>query len=280
MRPPRWVIGWAGITVLIVIAAVVLAMAGTGTTSRSEAVSHLMPAAPTSPDPATGPPSGTPSPVPTHSAASPRPSTAKPVANLAAQLTTLPADTSQVIIVHASTYQTTHATLETFAKVGGVWKPVFAPMSARIGSKGFSDHHLEYVSNTPVGVFGFGSTMYGIAANPGVKYAYHVLVPNDYWNENPTSAQYNTFEHGTNPGGASEALWQIDPAYLYFAFITYNVPAIAGKGSAIFLHVATSSPTAGCVSLPKADLLKVLTWLDPAKSPRIVLSPDSQLHRF
>lgn len=224
---------------------------------------------------------GTSKPIPRPTPSSPKPTASKPVVNLAAKLTTLPAGTSQVIIVHANKYATTRATFETFTKSGGVWKRQFASMAARIGSKGFSDHHLEYVPNTPVGVYGFGPTMYGLGDNPGVKYGYHDIVTDDWWNENPDSSAYNTFQHaGANPGGASEALWKITAAYQYFAFVKYNVPAIAGKGSGIFLHVATSGPTAGCVSLPKSDLIKVLTWLDPTKSPRIVLSPDSQLHRF
>jgi L,D-peptidoglycan transpeptidase YkuD (ErfK/YbiS/YcfS/YnhG family) len=154
-------------------------------------------------------------------------------------------------------------------------------MTARIGSKGFSDHHVEGVPSTPIGVFGFGATMYGVNSNPGVSYAFHHLVTNDWWNENPDSSGYNTFDHSTtNPGGGSEALWEQTTAYQYFAFITYNVPAVAGKGSGIFLHVSTNRPTAGCVSLPKADLLKVLAWLNPSDKPRIVLSPDGDLSRY
>lgn len=201
--------------------------------------------------------------------------------NIASRLTTLPAATTQVIIVHAPTANTTHATLETFDRVNGVWVRAFASMAARIGADGFSDHHVEDIPTTPTGVYGFGPTMYGINSDPGVKFSYHPLVTNDWWNENSNSTRYNTFEHVTSsPGGASEALWRQTVAYQYFAFITYNVPAVAGAGSAIFLHVGTGGSTAGCVSLPKADLIKVLTWLNPSKTPRIVLSTDANLHRY
>jgi L,D-peptidoglycan transpeptidase YkuD (ErfK/YbiS/YcfS/YnhG family) len=43
-------------------------------------------------------------------------------------------------------------------------------------------------------------------------------------------------------------------------------------GSAIFLHVGTGTATAGCVSLPSAELLRVLRWLKPANSPKIDIS--------
>jgi L,D-peptidoglycan transpeptidase YkuD (ErfK/YbiS/YcfS/YnhG family) len=163
-------------------------------------------------------------------------------------------------------------------KVGAVWRPQFRPMTARVG---IGSHPKEGVPTTPVGMYGFGATMYGVLANPGVKYAWHHLVTNDWWDENPSSSTYNTFVHGTDPGGASEALWKTVPAYNYFAVITFNMPhPIAGAGSGIFLHVATSGPTAGCVSLPTADLIDVLRWLDPARNPRIVISLDGDLRNY
>ncbi|MFI6262921.1 L,D-transpeptidase [Micromonospora sp. NPDC051006] len=212
-----------------------------------------------------------------------------PPPNRASALTTLPDATNQVVIVTGNGYSTTYATLETFAKVGGHWTAVSAPLPARIGSKGFSDNHVEGVATTPTGVYSFGPTMYGIAADPGVRFPYHRLVANDWWNENVNSPLYNTFQHSTtNPGGYSEALWQEVPAYTHFAVITYNMPPnvakpVPGAGSGIFLHefsTASGNATAGCVSLSHANLLKVLTWLDPARSPRIVMCPVQNLGRY
>ncbi|MGC5310055.1 L,D-transpeptidase family protein [Micromonospora zamorensis] len=212
-----------------------------------------------------------------------------PRRNLAARLTTLPAQTKQVIVVGSTSYTTTYATLEAYVKVRGRWQPASASLPARIGSKGFSDNHVEGVPTTPTGVYSIGPTMYGIAANPGVRYPYHRLVSGDWWNENPASAQYNSFQHtSTNPGGASEALWTEVPAYTHFAVITYNmVPNVAkpvpNAGSGIFLHQFSTSAgnaTAGCVSLSHDNLVDVLSWLDPTLSPRIVLSPYAQLGRY
>jgi L,D-peptidoglycan transpeptidase YkuD (ErfK/YbiS/YcfS/YnhG family) len=218
----------------------------------------------------------------------PRPRNYSP-SNKASNLRTLPATTRQVIVVTATSYQTSYATLETFAKVDGRWNPVSAALSARIGSQFFSDQHVEGVPTTPTGVYSIGPTMYGIAANPGVRYPYHRLVANDWWNENPNSSAYNTFQHtATNPGGLSEALWQETPAYTHFAVITYNMPPNVAKpvpnaGSGIFLHEFSrtpSGPTAGCVSLSHADLVSVLRWLDPAAQPRIVMCPLESLGRY
>ena len=62
------------------------------------------------------------------------------------------------------------------------------------------------------------------------------------------------------------------PAYDYAAVIAYNTARVPGLGSAIFLHVGTGSATAGCVSLPERELLTVLRWLNPRRSPRIAIS--------
>jgi L,D-peptidoglycan transpeptidase YkuD (ErfK/YbiS/YcfS/YnhG family) len=48
-------------------------------------------------------------------------------------------------------------------------------------------------------------------------------------------------------------------------------PAVPGRGSGIFLHVQVHNSTNGCVSLPRAQLLRVLRWLTPTAAPRIVI---------
>jgi L,D-peptidoglycan transpeptidase YkuD (ErfK/YbiS/YcfS/YnhG family) len=205
-------------------------------------------------------------------------------ANAASRLRTLPAATRQVIIVSSDGFGSTTATFEAFNKVNGAWQPAFGAMSARVGSKGFADGKVEGDLKTPTGVYSIGGTMYGIDANPGVRYGYHRLVPDDWWNENPATPGYNSFFHGANPGGASEALWEISPQYDYFAVINYNIPVVVAnppRGSGIFLHVMVPGrATAGCVALAVADLLTILRWLDPAASPRIVMAPRSALSRY
>jgi L,D-peptidoglycan transpeptidase YkuD (ErfK/YbiS/YcfS/YnhG family) len=201
-------------------------------------------------------------------------------ANDAARLRTLPASTTQVVIVQSAAPSATTATLQTYAKSGGAWRPVLGPLTARLGGRGFSDAKHEGDRTTPAGVFAIDATMYGIAADPGVRYGYHQLVADDWWNENSDSPGYNTFSHGPNPGGPSEPLWQISPQYTYFAVIRYNMPATPGRGSGIFLHQSTGNSTLGCVSLTQGDLLAVLRWLDPAANPRIVMAPTSWLGRY
>lgn len=198
-------------------------------------------------------------------------------------LTWLPRVAHQLVVVSAPVYATTCATLRTYELSGPSFDPVYPGMPARIGYNGFSDTPHEGGGNTPTGVYPIGGTMYGVLAPPaGLRYPYHRLVPGDWWDCNPESPTYNSFVHtSASPGGGSEALWTVTPGYHHFAVIGYNMPApVGGAGSAFFLHEDQSGATAGCVSLAHGDLVTVLTWLDPAKSPHIVMAPDGTLDRW
>jgi L,D-peptidoglycan transpeptidase YkuD (ErfK/YbiS/YcfS/YnhG family) len=206
-------------------------------------------------------------------------------ANLAQSLRSTGSAT-QIVTVRASTFGTTYATLRTWHKSGGCWSAVTGRWTARIGRGGLSDHHREGDGTTPTGAYAIGSVMYGIAPNPGVHYSYHHLVCGDWWDEDPNSPHYNSFQHvtcGRTPpfGGASEALWKETTAYRSFAVIRYNMnPAVPGRGSGIFLHDDVGGPTAGCVSLPPSELIAVLRWLQPGSSPLVVIGTSGEIRGF
>ena len=183
---------------------------------------------------------------------------------------------TQLVTVTATAYGTTTASLELWQRRGGCWRHVAGPWRARLGRSGLSTHKHEGDGATPTGTYRLGAA-YGIAPDPGAHVAYHRLVCGDWWDEDARSPTYNTFRHvacGTRPpfGGGSEALWRIAPQYRYFAVIEYNArPVVPGRGSAIFLHVSAGRPTAGCVSLPRPRLLRLLRWLRPSAQPRIAI---------
>jgi L,D-peptidoglycan transpeptidase YkuD (ErfK/YbiS/YcfS/YnhG family) len=53
--------------------------------------------------------------------------------------------------------------------------------------------------------------------------------------------------------------------------VEYNTaPAVPGRGSGIFLHADTGHATNGCVSLPRAELVRLLRRLRPGASISIV----------
>jgi len=147
-------------------------------------------------------------------------------------------------------------------------RPVAGPWRARAGYRGLSAHHREGDGTTPLGTFRIGPVVYGLAADPGVRFRYHRLVCGDWWDEDAQSPSYNLFRHvrcGTSPpfGAASEALWRATIAYRLFAVVEYNGARIPGRGSGIFLHVDTGRATNGCVSLPEPRLRSLLRRLRP-----------------
>ena len=62
-----------------------------------------------------------------------------------------------------------------------------------------------------------------------------------------------------------EKLWRSDDLYDIVVELGYNDrPPIKGRGSAIFMHLMAKdgSPTAGCISLRKDDLLELISIVD------------------
>ena len=204
--------------------------------------------------------------------------------NLANDLREQP-NASQLITVQAATTSTTHASLRLWRRAGACWVAAGGPYHARLGSNGISANRREGDRTTPAGTFRIHATMYGNEPNPGVRFRYRRIRCGDWWDEDPSSPTYNTFQHvacGTRPpvAGNSEGMWQSPGAYPWLAVIEFNMrPVVPGRGSGIFLHAQTGRPTNGCISLPRADLRRVLRWLRPGDRPHIAIGTPPQLSR-
>ena len=196
-----------------------------------------------------------------------------------------PAGAQQLVTVLAPAYRATHATVTLWRRSGSCWSRAAGPWAARVGRNGLSGRRHEGDGTTPTGTYRFGRVVYGLDPDPGVRYAYHRLVCGDWWDEDPASPTYNTFRHvacGVRPSfaGGSEALWLATVAYRRFAVVDFNRPAVAGRGSAIFVHADTGRATNGCVSLAGPQLTALLRWLRPAASPRIAIGTTAELRPF
>ncbi len=179
-----------------------------------------------------------------------------------------------VLFLHACAQQirvTAPSTASTVASVSlyECGRRVEGPWRAHVGYAGLSAHHREGDDTTPIGTFAIGPVVYGLEPDPGLAFRYHRLTCGDWWDEDPSSPTYNEFRHvacGSRPpfGGASEALWRATVAYRLFAVLEYNVaPTVPGRGSGMFLHVDLGHATNGCVSLPLAQLTRLLRALRP-----------------
>jgi L,D-peptidoglycan transpeptidase YkuD (ErfK/YbiS/YcfS/YnhG family) len=192
-------------------------------------------------------------------------------------------DAGQLVTVVAPTRRSTRAELRLWAKRGECWVAVTQPWTAWVGGRGVNPNKREGDRTTPAGAFRFDRTMYGVAANPGVRYRYHRIVCGDWWVEDPRSPYYNRFRHvrcGAKPPFAvvSDDMSRSPTAYRHLAVIDYNMrPTVPGRGSGIFLHASTGRPTLGCVSLPLSQLLRVLRWLRPDQGPMIAIGTPGDL---
>jgi L,D-peptidoglycan transpeptidase YkuD (ErfK/YbiS/YcfS/YnhG family) len=196
--------------------------------------------------------------------------------NLASGLRAQPAG-SQLITVEAATARTSHATLRTWRRAGGCWRPVGGPYAARVGWNGLRRNRREGDGTTPIGTFRIGRVMYGNEPNPGVRFRYIRLRCGDWWVEDPASPAYNTFQRvgcGRRPPFrvGTPDMSKDRRAYPYLAVVEFNMhPVVPGRGSGIFLHAQTGRATNGCVSLRRVHLRRVLRWLSPSAAPRIVI---------
>ena len=191
-------------------------------------------------------------------------------------------DATQLVVVTASGYGTTHATLRVYNHRSDGWHLRFGPWSVHIGRNGFAPRgdKREGDGRTPTGSYLF-PFMFGVAANPGVHYRYRRALSTSRWDDDSSSPRYNEWVdiRQADPGRAPEDM-RVLPVYRYGAVIGYNTTRrTPGMGSAIFLHVSDGNATAGCVSVAQSHLVRLLTWLRPSRHARIIMGTRSAITR-
>lgn len=169
----------------------------------------------------------------------------------------------QIVLVRAK---------ETLAKVGfyeknnkSHWLEKWQT-SGYIGRNGLTTDKHEGDGKTPIGVYDLGLA-FGVEKNPGTKIPYKELDEKDVWVDDINSKYYNRYvrsDIADKDWISEEHLCNYKESYTYAIVIEYNTqPIVRGAGSAVFLHVETKEPTAGCVSIPKKYMKKFLQLLKP-----------------
>jgi L,D-peptidoglycan transpeptidase YkuD (ErfK/YbiS/YcfS/YnhG family) len=142
-----------------------------------------------------------------------------------------------------------------------------AAFPCALGRAGVSAHKREGDGATPSGDFALRRVLYRAdkIAKPETKLPVSPLDAADGWCDDPADAFYNRQVRLPHPGHC-EHLWRDDGVYDLIVVLGHNDdPAVKGRGSAIFLHVAKAdfAATEGCVALKLADLLEVLRGAGP-----------------
>jgi L,D-peptidoglycan transpeptidase YkuD (ErfK/YbiS/YcfS/YnhG family) len=190
-------------------------------------------------------------------------------------LSTLPRRSRQVLVVKADPPGGSLAGITAWELVSGNWGAVYPPIPAAIGRSGLisAGEKTEGDGCTPIGVYVLGLT-FGSEPSAPTAMNYRQAREDDFWVDDPASPEYNRWVSGVPNAASFERMLRPDGLYKYGIVIEYNTgPVLAGKGSAIFVHLwrAAGEPTSGCVAMAEASLLKLLSWLDPDKQPLIVL---------
>lgn len=147
------------------------------------------------------------------------------------------------------------------------------PRACAIGPAGIAVKKSEGDGITPLGVFELREVFYRAdrIQNLNTILPLWKIEPDDGWCDAPEDQSYNRLVKLPHTASA-ETLWREDHVYDIIVVIGFNDdPVYAGKGSAIFLHLAKPDfpPTAGCVALTQGDLREALEQLQPGDKIKI-----------
>ncbi|RTL53948.1 MAG: hypothetical protein EKK40_05245 [Bradyrhizobiaceae bacterium] len=142
-----------------------------------------------------------------------------------------------------------------------------------LGRGGIRADKREGDGGTPRGVFHPLRLWWRADRNPRPRTRLPVrrIDPADAWSEDPADRRYNRPVRAAD-GAPGDRLMRDDHLYDFIIEIDHNSrPRVAGRGSAVFLHLAREnfSPTAGCVGMTRANMLRLLERIGP--QTRIVI---------
>ncbi|MET9655965.1 L,D-transpeptidase family protein [Streptomyces sp. NPDC006510] len=184
----------------------------------------------------------------------------------------IPADAKQVFVITGDAYDSSLSTAVLYARDNPAlgWLPVTTRWPAHNGLNGWTDEHLEGDLRSPVGVYGLTHAG-GLFDPPETAFPY---------DRNPMFSV-------SGEGFDGEPL---EGSFDYVVAIDYNrtpgVTPLDGarplgqeRGGGIWIHVDHGGPTQGCVSLPLDRMRELLSTLDPAKKPVVVMGDAEALER-
>jgi len=134
-----------------------------------------------------------------------------------------------------------------------------------VGRAGIAEKIREGDGVTPAGIWPLRNVLYRADRIPRPQTILPTapIDPDSAWCDVPDDPQYNRLVR-LPYASLDERLWREDALYDLIVVVGFNdEPAVPGKGSAIFLHVARPDygETQGCVALALVDLTQALAQL-------------------
>jgi L,D-peptidoglycan transpeptidase YkuD (ErfK/YbiS/YcfS/YnhG family) len=146
-------------------------------------------------------------------------------------------------------------------------------IAVALGRGGLKANKREGDGGTPLGTFRplrlwWRKDRY---TRPKTALPARAIAKDDGWCEDPSSRHYNRPIRLAAESNA-DRLMRADHLYDFIVEIDQNTrPRVAGRGSAVFLHLARPgfAPTAGCIAMTRASMLRLLARLN--RRTRIVV---------
>ena len=215
-------------------------------------------------------------------------------ASVNAEPPTLLGQAQQLILVVTPDWDTVQGQLRRFERAapGADWRPVGEVGTVVVGKNGIAWDPLmtpvvsgpmkaEGDGRSPAGVFPLGKA-FGfatVAEASWLKLPYLPIVEGIECVDDPASEVYNQIVDRRavrSPDWTSaERMREVGEAYRWGVVVNYNMPAVAGRGSCIFLHVGGEGGrgTAGCTAMASGFLREVMAWIEPSRAPVLVQLP-------
>jgi L,D-peptidoglycan transpeptidase YkuD (ErfK/YbiS/YcfS/YnhG family) len=200
----------------------------------------------------------------------------------------VPDDCTQLLVGIAPDWNSIQGEMRMYERArGGKWTQRGAPIAVLFGKNGLAWgtglagqnepglRKKERDGRAPAGVFRLGDVYtYDAQLPAGADYPFHTVTEADIWSDDPRSPNYNrhvVIDPKNPPDNFShEKMRSGDFAYHWLIDIRHNSdPPVPGNGSAIFFHTrrGETRPTAGCTTMARENLLRVITWLRAASHP-------------
>ncbi|MGW2083942.1 L,D-transpeptidase family protein [Streptomyces sp. NPDC001880] len=184
----------------------------------------------------------------------------------------IPASAEQVFVVTGDGYDSSRSTAVLYARDNPAlgWLPVTTRWPAHNGLNGWADEHWENDLRTPVGVYGLTHAG-GLFDPPETAFPYDrnpaFVVSGKGFDGEPLEGSFDyvvAIDYNRTPG-----VTPLDP----------ERPLGQDRGGGIWIHVDHGGPTQGCISLPLDRMRELLSTLDPAKNPVVVMGDAEALEQ-
>ena len=157
------------------------------------------------------------------------------------------------------------AKMDVWQRTAAGWQPIGIGIPAHIGSAGMTAQAKDGYPATPMGIFSL-DYVFGTAPSPDGGLQYLQVGSDDWWDGDMKSPTFNTHQRCQKaqcPFDTSASENLDIPEYVHSVVMGVNEARTPGNGAGFFMHATDGGPTAGCVAIDDATLVKIIQWLRP-----------------